>query len=177
MSGVAPAAAVMASGLRSSIFCPIKPPNPSSPFTGNASRTLTVTSSGAPSAPGRRGSPAGGGGGRSRAPGREPRKRSAYGTSRRSILKKTFSQEQVVFTAPVADDPAVGIIGGGISGLVCAVTLEQRGIRSTVFDTVSSEFVILSNLLSIRLDLLHAPLVKFVAGSSLKMERNGLMIR
>ncbi|CAA6658943.1 unnamed protein product [Spirodela intermedia] len=99
------------------MFCPIRHRKPDFPFAGNTSGTLSVTcSSGAPSAPGRRGSSAGGGGGRSRVSGREPRKRSAYGTSRRSILKKTFSQEQVVFTAPVADDPVVGIIGGGISG-------------------------------------------------------------
>ncbi|CAK9157262.1 unnamed protein product, partial [Ilex paraguariensis] len=70
---------------------------------------------------------------------RNPR-RSKYGTSRKSILKKTLSQEQVMFTAPVSDDPVVGIIGGGISGLVCALYLEKRGIRSTVFDTVGQFF-------------------------------------
>lgn len=32
-------------------------------------------------------------------------------------------------------DPTVAIIGGGISGLICALTLEERNIRSTVFDT------------------------------------------
>lgn len=66
------------------------------------------------------------------------KKRPSYGTSRRSIIKKSFSQEQVVFTSPVRSDPVVGIIGGGIAGLVCAATLEERGIRSTVFDTVRS---------------------------------------
>ena len=63
-------------------------------------------------------------------------RKSSYGTSRRSSLKKTFNQEQVVFTAPVSDDPVVAIIGGGMAGLVCALNLEKRGVRSTVFDTV-----------------------------------------
>ncbi|KAK4282903.1 hypothetical protein QN277_014227 [Acacia crassicarpa] len=63
------------------------------------------------------------------------RRKSSYGTSRRSILKKSFSQEQVNFTAPVSDDPVVGIIGGGMSGIICAMYLEKRGVRSTVFDT------------------------------------------
>ncbi|CAN4108575.1 unnamed protein product [Withania somnifera] len=58
-----------------------------------------------------------------------------YGTSRRSTLKKSFTQEQVDFTKPVPEDPVVGIIGGGMSGLVCALYLEKRGIRPTVFDT------------------------------------------
>ncbi|KAF3789005.1 hypothetical protein EJ110_NYTH19808 [Nymphaea thermarum] len=62
-------------------------------------------------------------------------KRGAYGTSRKSILKKSFSQEQIFFTSPIADDPVVAIIGGGISGILCALALEKRGIRSTVFDT------------------------------------------
>ncbi|XP_048127317.1 renalase [Rhodamnia argentea] len=63
------------------------------------------------------------------------RGKSSYGTSRRSILKKTFNQEQVDFTAPIPDDPIVGIIGGGMSGLICALNLEKKGIKSTVFDT------------------------------------------
>ncbi|KAM6577050.1 hypothetical protein CsatB_028887 [Cannabis sativa] len=63
------------------------------------------------------------------------RKKSAYGTSRRSILKKTLRQEQVTFSTPVPDDPVVGIIGGGMAGLLCALNLEKRGVRSTVFDT------------------------------------------
>lgn len=63
-------------------------------------------------------------------------KSSKYGTSRRSILKKSFLQEQVTFTARVSDDPQVAIIGGGMAGLVCALNLEARGVKSTVFDTV-----------------------------------------
>ncbi|KAK9146470.1 hypothetical protein Sjap_006373 [Stephania japonica] len=66
---------------------------------------------------------------------RNPRKKSSYGASRRSILKKSFNQEQVVFKTPLADDPVVAVIGGGMSGLICALFLEKRGIRSTVFDT------------------------------------------
>ncbi|XP_074331307.1 uncharacterized protein LOC141668354 isoform X1 [Apium graveolens] len=64
-----------------------------------------------------------------------PFRRRKYNSSRRSVLKKTFSQEQVKFTAPVSDDPVVAIIGGGMSGLLCALFLEKRGVRSTVFDT------------------------------------------
>ncbi|KAI3897840.1 hypothetical protein MKX03_012991 [Papaver bracteatum] len=62
-------------------------------------------------------------------------RRSKYGTSRRSILKKTLNQEQLIFTTPISDDPVVAIIGGGMSGLICALNLEKRGIKSTVFDT------------------------------------------
>lgn len=70
---------------------------------------------------------------RSKSPGKyKPR----YGTSRKSTLKKSLSQEQVNFTKPIPEDPVVGIIGGGMSGLACALYLEKRGIRSTVFDTV-----------------------------------------
>lgn len=70
-------------------------------------------------------------------PSSKTRRKSSYGTSRRSILKKTFNQEQVTFTAPISDDSVVAIIGGGISGLICALFLEKRGVRSTLFDTVS----------------------------------------
>ncbi|KAL3829865.1 hypothetical protein ACJIZ3_018667 [Penstemon smallii] len=60
----------------------------------------------------------------------------SYGTSRRSVIKKSFSQEQVQFSSPISTtDPVVGIIGGGMSGLLCALYLEKRGIKSTVFDT------------------------------------------
>lgn len=65
---------------------------------------------------------------------KKPRKPS-YGASRRSVLKKSFNQEQVVFSSPISDDPVVAIIGGGMAGLICALNLEKRGIRSTVFDT------------------------------------------
>ncbi|KAB1202723.1 hypothetical protein CJ030_MR8G002223 [Morella rubra] len=63
------------------------------------------------------------------------RRKPSYGTSRRSVLKKTFNQEQVMFTKPVSDDPVVAIIGGGMAGLICALNLAKRGVRSTVFDT------------------------------------------
>ncbi|CAK8544790.1 unnamed protein product [Lathyrus sativus] len=65
----------------------------------------------------------------------KPRRKSSYGTSRKSILRKTFKQEQVTFTAPFSGEPHVAIIGGGISGLLCAIYLDIRGVRSTVFDT------------------------------------------
>lgn len=77
------------------------------------------------------------------------RRRSTYGTSRKSILKKSFNQEQVNFTAPLPDDPHVAIIGGGVSGLLCALSLEKHGIRSTVFDTVCSDcFALLHDLIA-----------------------------
>lgn len=63
------------------------------------------------------------------------RRKPSYGTSRRSVLKKSFSQEQVTFTGSLSNDPVIGIIGGGMAGLICALYLEKRGIRSTVFDT------------------------------------------
>ncbi|XP_051123644.1 uncharacterized protein LOC127246369 [Andrographis paniculata] len=63
------------------------------------------------------------------------RKKPSYGTSRRSVLKKSFSQEQVEFKTPISSDPVVGIIGGGMSGIICALYLEKRGVKSTVFDT------------------------------------------
>lgn len=70
----------------------------------------------------------------------KPRRKPSYGASRRSVIKKSFSQEQVEFTAPISSDPVVGIIGGGMSGLICASYLERRGIKSTVFDTVRCYF-------------------------------------
>lgn len=44
------------------------------------------------------------------------------------------------FTTPISDDPIVGVIGGGMAGLACALFLEKRGVRSTVFDTVCCLF-------------------------------------
>lgn len=76
----------------------------------------------------------------------KPRRKSSYGTSRKSILRKSFKQEQVTFTAPFSDEPHVAIIGGGISGLLCAIYLDKRGVRSTVFDTVRYYFTPLSSL-------------------------------
>jgi heterodisulfide reductase subunit A-like polyferredoxin len=35
----------------------------------------------------------------------------------------------------IPDNPSVAIIGGGISGLVCASRLSDKGIHATVFDT------------------------------------------
>ncbi|KAH7299218.1 hypothetical protein KP509_24G000600 [Ceratopteris richardii] len=44
-------------------------------------------------------------------------------------------REQVRITSPIGSDPKVAILGGGMSGLMCALTLQEKGIRSTVFDT------------------------------------------
>ncbi|KAF8388185.1 hypothetical protein HHK36_026851 [Tetracentron sinense] len=68
-------------------------------------------------------------------PARKNPRKPSHGISRRSALKKTFSQEQLIFTTPISEDPVVAVIGGGMSGLICALNLEKRGIRSTVFDT------------------------------------------
>ncbi|KAG2630484.1 renalase-like isoform X2 [Panicum virgatum] len=62
-------------------------------------------------------------------------RRGKPGFSRRSAIKKSFHQEQVVFSTPVPADPTVAVIGGGASGLACASELAARGVRSVVFDT------------------------------------------
>ncbi|XP_062202105.1 uncharacterized protein LOC133904661 [Phragmites australis] len=62
-------------------------------------------------------------------------RRGKPGFSRRSAIKKSFHQEQVVFSTPVPADPSVAVIGGGASGLACASALAARGVRAVVFDT------------------------------------------
>ncbi|OMO96283.1 hypothetical protein COLO4_15380 [Corchorus olitorius] len=109
------------SSFSSSFLFPLKTPKPYKP-----PKPLTITcGSKEPKKPSKN----------SQRPNPRSRKKTPYGTSRRSILKKTFIQEQVTFTAPVSDDPHVGIIGGGMAGLLCALSLEKRGVKSTVFDT------------------------------------------
>lgn len=44
-------------------------------------------------------------------------------------------REQVRILSPINQDPHIAILGGGMSGLICALTLQEKGIRSTVFDT------------------------------------------
>ncbi|KAL5768210.1 hypothetical protein ACOSQ2_014993 [Xanthoceras sorbifolium] len=115
------------------ILQPLKPPKPSkiSRLSKPKTLTLTVKSSSEPKPiknPSKNAQ-------KQKQPTSRNRRRSSYGTSRRSILKKTFSQEQVKFTAPISSDPQVGIIGGGMAGLLCALSLEKRGVKSTVFDT------------------------------------------
>ncbi|KAL5205845.1 hypothetical protein ABZP36_034054 [Zizania latifolia] len=63
------------------------------------------------------------------------RRRGKPGFSRQSAIKKSFNQEQVVFSTPVPPDPSVAVIGGGASGLACAAALAARGVRAVVFDT------------------------------------------
>ncbi|KQK15590.1 uncharacterized protein LOC100824134 [Brachypodium distachyon] len=64
-----------------------------------------------------------------------PRPRGKPRFSRQSAIRKSFQQEQVVFSTPVSPDPTVAVIGGGASGLACASALAARGVRSVVFDT------------------------------------------
>uniref|UniRef100_A0A0E0JBZ7 Amine oxidase domain-containing protein n=1 Tax=Oryza nivara TaxID=4536 RepID=A0A0E0JBZ7_ORYNI len=83
----------------------------------------------------------GGGGGSSggartaRPPPAPRRRRGKPGFSRQSAIKKSFHQEQVVFSTPVPPDPSVAVVGGGASGLACAASLAARGVRAVVFDT------------------------------------------
>ncbi|XP_022863718.1 uncharacterized protein LOC111383785 [Olea europaea var. sylvestris] len=115
------------------ISFPLRTPKPTIPFYIHCALTLNSSNSNnnnkINSKPHKKGKPP------MNNPSRNPRKKPSYGTSRRSAIKKSFSQEQVVFTGQVSDDPVVGIIGGGMSGLACALYLEKRGIKSTVFDT------------------------------------------
>ncbi|WIA18940.1 hypothetical protein OEZ85_003609 [Tetradesmus obliquus] len=49
--------------------------------------------------------------------------------------RNNVNENQVQFTQPLQHDAAVGIIGGGISGLACAQGLSRHGMRAVVFDT------------------------------------------
>ncbi|XP_041022036.1 renalase isoform X2 [Juglans microcarpa x Juglans regia] len=104
----------------------LKPPKPSSHCLSFKTLTLTCTSQPKPKKRATTNAPK---------PTSKSNRKPSYGTSRRSVLKKTFNQEQVMFSAPVSNDPVVAIIGGGMAGLICALSLEKRGVRSTVFDT------------------------------------------
>ncbi|KAK1626300.1 hypothetical protein QYE76_000615 [Lolium multiflorum] len=75
------------------------------------------------------------GAGGSRPPKPRPPPRGKPRFSRQSAIRKSFQQEQVVFSTPVPADPTVAVIGGGASGLACASALAARGVRSVVFDT------------------------------------------
>ncbi|KAI8462978.1 MAG: hypothetical protein J3K34DRAFT_527354 [Monoraphidium minutum] len=74
----------------------------------------------APAAPGGRGG-RGGGSGRG---GRGGRGRG-----------QQVNEQQVSWDVPLRDNPCVAVIGGGLSGLVCAQALARRGVRADVFDT------------------------------------------
>ncbi|GLC50732.1 hypothetical protein PLESTB_000425900 [Pleodorina starrii] len=49
--------------------------------------------------------------------------------------KQVDHDAQVRWSEPLSQNPSVAIIGGGMSGLMCARELARLGIRSTVFDT------------------------------------------
>ena len=72
------------------------------------------------------------GGAQNNASNREFARRDKLQRQRRSHIQI----EPVRFSDPMPADPHVAIIGGGISGLMCAIRLAEQGIRSTVFDTV-----------------------------------------
>ena len=68
----------------------------------------------------------------------------------RKRKKEPAVAPQVQFSSPLNKQPHVAILGGGMSGLVCALTLEELGIRSTVYDTVRS-FIPSENMWSLKL--------------------------
>lgn len=49
--------------------------------------------------------------------------------------KQPKIREQIRIVSPISQDPHIAILGGGMSGLICALTLQEKGIRATVFDT------------------------------------------
>ncbi|GJP68291.1 hypothetical protein CLOP_g25021 [Closterium sp. NIES-67] len=62
--------------------------------------------------------------------------REGGGSGRRERQKRSHVvQEPAEFPEPMSRDPHVAILGGGMAGLMCALGLAERGIRSTVFDT------------------------------------------
>ena len=58
-------------------------------------------------------------------------------------IKPPKVKEQVKILSPLSKNPNVAILGGGMSGIMCALALQERGIRSTVFDTVSTPIMVL----------------------------------
>lgn len=57
------------------------------------------------------------------------------GTSEGKRKKPPKIREQVRIFSPLNKNPNIAILGGGMSGLICALTLQEKGIGSTVFDT------------------------------------------
>lgn len=65
------------------------------------------------------------------------------------------ADKQASFASPFPEDPVTAIVGGGLSGLVCALELARAGLRSAVGDVLlvasagramptSSAFILLS---------------------------------
>ncbi|CAI5505041.1 unnamed protein product [Closterium sp. Naga37s-1] len=68
--------------------------------------------------------------------GAEGEAREGGGSGRRERQKRSHVVlEPAEFPEPMSRDPHVAILGGGMAGLMCALGLAERGIRSTVFDT------------------------------------------
>ncbi|CAI7807894.1 unnamed protein product [Closterium sp. NIES-54] len=73
--------------------------------------------------------------------GAEGEAREGGGSGRRERQKRSHVVlEPAEFPEPMSRDPHVAILGGGMAGLMCALGLAERGIRSTVFDTVREGF-------------------------------------
>ncbi|CAI6006910.1 unnamed protein product [Closterium sp. NIES-64] len=71
--------------------------------------------------------------------GAEGEAREGGGSGRRERQKRSHVVlEPAEFPEPMSRDPHVAILGGGMAGLMCALGLAERGIRSTVFDTGGS---------------------------------------